>query len=156
MQQQALSGVGNTPSHQFLISHLLIGINDKFKKNPTKFKNYRVVPEFDAPNGKNPDLSVYILAQPKRELVCVVEICRNYQTQSNAEKVAKMLYQTKTIKEGYVFDCDNFVLYKINLLPAEKSSKKIQFEMVETEKINFINFSVKTPINKTKKDLNII
>lgn len=156
MQQQALSGVGNTPNHQFLISHLLIGINEKFKKDPTKFKNYRVVPEFDAPNGKNPDLSVYILAQPKRELVCVVEICRNYQTQTDAEKVTKMLLQTKTIKEGYVFDCDEFILYRVKPLPTEKGSKKVLYEMVETEKINFINFSVKTPINKTKKDLNII
>lgn len=144
----ALSGVGNTPAHQYLITYFLIGIYNRFAKNK-KYENYRVYPELNTENGKNPDLSVYIRKRTTNELIVVVEFCTNKTFDDDCDKVMKLLKSIGTIKEGYVFNSDTFLMYRIDKGTDKAPVKK----KVLTDTIGAINFKIDKAVARAKADL---
>ena len=145
---RGLAGVGNSPAHQYLITYFLIGIHNRFA-NIKKYKNYRVYPELDTNNSKNPDLSIYIRKKPTNELIAVIEFCSSKTFGDDCVKVTNLLKSFPTIKEGYVFNTETFLMYKIS---RGANGEPLKTKVV-TDTIEAIAYRIKDAVDQARADL---
>jgi hypothetical protein len=145
---KGLAGVGNTPAHQYLITYFVLEIYRRFDKYK-KYEDYRAYPEFDSEDNKNPDLSIYIRKKPTDELIVVIEFCTTKSFNKDVDKIIKQMQLISSIREGYIFNSDTFLMYKIS-----RNKKGIPVKNSDTtDTIEAISFNIDKAVTRAKADL---
>ncbi|MBQ6275158.1 MAG: hypothetical protein IJK62_00420 [Bacteroidales bacterium] len=127
--KDGLSGQ-NAKEHQFVISDIMFDIYDK--KNIKSYPELKVELKEKTKNGHQkyviPDIVIY---NKKNDGVVFVEICREEMVKSDSAKLKKLMQQHSLPNEGFVYDYENHIWYKVNETKGKKREENSHSEILD-------------------------
>lgn len=150
MNSEILNGAGNDFRHQVIISHIIYGLMDKFKK-VKKYNNYIPLPELSLKpeNSQIPDITVYktLKNEPSSPIV-LIEICWSNRIKDEILKLTTLMINIPSIEEAFIIDKENLEIKRIyrTKSKARKPSLPQKSSKVETFNVDLTNFFDKVAI----------
>ena len=139
-----LNGTGNDFRHQVIISHIIYGLMDKFKK-VKKYNNYIPLPELSLKpeNSQIPDITVYkTLKNEPASPVVLIEICWSQKIKVEVLKLTTLMTNISSIEEAFIIDKESLEIKRIyrTKTKTRKPSLPQKSSKIETFNIELSKF----------------
>lgn len=144
MNTEMLAGPGNDFTHQVIISHIIYGLMDKFKKIK-KYNNYIPLPELSLKpeNNQIPDITVWKTVRDTPAFpVVLIEICWSNRIKDEVLKLTSIMESRTSIEEAFIIDKESLEIKRIYRTKAKsrkpsspQKSSKIEIFNVDLSKL---------------------
>tara|TARA_A100000171_G_scaffold35638_3_gene34204 strand:+ start:6192 stop:6614 length:423 start_codon:yes stop_codon:yes gene_type:complete len=135
-----LSGL-NDYRHQVLIARLVTSINNHFNSKK-KYNKYIATPEtvvFREETKKIPDLLIWNFKKGlHNDPEIAIEVCWSKDVETDIEKLTKLFETVKTLKEGFVFDFENIIAYRIFRKKDGSASRRVKSSKSDWIKLDLL------------------
>lgn len=150
MNSEMLNGAGNDFRHQVIISHIIYGLMDKFKK-VKKYNNYIPLSELSLKpqNSQIPDITVYktVKNEPSSPVV-LIEICWSNKMKDEILKLTTLMTNIPSIEEAFIINKESLEIKRIYRTKSKtrKPSLPQKSSKIETFNIDLTNYFDKVAI----------